>query len=612
METSVAESADKVPRTLPEAVIKPEVRDLEDIRAGALEVSSPTLVGEVLQRLDRNKLWDYAKRDINKPLDPEWLDKATTTIEEARQQNKARQLEAEEDLKASTPTFLNVSIWPEDLRRAVENGELNPFATATPAVPEIFENQVAVYLELRKALERNSDFLPKKFMSKFPNILQSVPKGTGSAASGADVPADQARLVTILKDPKKQKTEWVLRESSSASSDSGPKAKARSSPLPPEGTHDLGLTYEFTLSTGSSHVQGKECPEDKKLMVLKWMLKQQVGVVKLATGTWKVRTGQFKPPEWVVKASTQLPEALKAELEANTNPSTFFVREAGVRGQWKDFEIEEQVKLKTRPDPKKVLAGVMAPYDDSDNTVHWCKDIQTWNLPTLMQSMGDKFTCSHIWDYWCSLPSLTEPRKRGARNEGSKRAASNIQRLDRYKIAKEEATSLLKDMGLETAAVGVDTWRSILKRIGTMLAASVFITENPQPLMELPVVEGHDSKQAMWERVMCDERITIPREYLMKIPSLAADMSFMEKMVEVKVYYRCNTTVWWIQKVRDSKLRGLFLDKLTSATSAAGGADEATESNRDSIVRDVHMSAAPMETGDETMVTRQLKMGKRL
>ena len=40
---------------------------------------------------------------------------------------------------------------------------------------------------------------------------------------------------------------------------------------------------------------------------------------------------QFNSPEWVVKASTQLPEALKAELEANTNPSTFvsYVRQLG-------------------------------------------------------------------------------------------------------------------------------------------------------------------------------------------------------------------------------------------------------------------------------------------
>ena len=59
-------------------------------------------------------------------------------------------------------------------------------------------------------------------------------------------------------------------------------------------------------------------------------------------------------------------------------------------------------------------------------------------------------------------------------------------------------------MGLETAAVGADTWRSILKKVGTMLAASVFVAAVPQPLMELPVVQGHDSKQTMWERVMCD------------------------------------------------------------------------------------------------------------
>ena len=131
-----------------------------------------------------------------------------------------------------------------------------------------------------------------------------------------------------------------------------------------------------------------------------------------------------------------------------------------------------------------------------------------------------------------------------------------------------------------------------------MLAASVFITEVPQPLMELPIVEGHDSKQAVWERVMCDERITIPKEYLLKIPSLARDIRLMDKMVEVKVYYRCNTKVWWIQRISDPQLLALLLAKL-AAGSAASGADKAAESDESRVERNVHMSAAPMVTGDQ-------------
>ena len=81
---------------------------------------------------------------------------------------------------------MNFSVWPEDLRRAVENGELNPFSVATPVTPEVFGKQVDAYMDLRKALERNSDFLPKKFMSKFPNILKALPSGSTSAADSAD------------------------------------------------------------------------------------------------------------------------------------------------------------------------------------------------------------------------------------------------------------------------------------------------------------------------------------------------------------------------------------------------------------------------------------------
>ena len=107
MVQSVAEGAEYEPKLLPEAVVKSEVRDLEDIRAGALEVEDPTIIGQVLQRLDRNKLWDFAKRDFNMPEDPKWLDEATTSLQEAKQQNRARQLEAEKELKDSTPTLMN-------------------------------------------------------------------------------------------------------------------------------------------------------------------------------------------------------------------------------------------------------------------------------------------------------------------------------------------------------------------------------------------------------------------------------------------------------------------------------------------------------------------------
>jgi hypothetical protein len=183
---------------------------------------------------------------------------------------------------------MNFSVWPDSLRKAVEAGEFDPFAVAVPVTPDIFENQVSAYLDLRKASERNSDFLPRKFMSKFPNILKSIPTSTSPAAVGADqTSAGDRKAVLVLKENK--------------SSSSEPRPKSRSAPAD-EGA-DLGLTYEFTLATGTSHVLGEECPEEKKLMVFKWMLKQQSGVVRLAAGSWKVRPGKFQPPEWVVKAA---------------------------------------------------------------------------------------------------------------------------------------------------------------------------------------------------------------------------------------------------------------------------------------------------------------------
>ena len=68
-------------------------------------------------------------------------------------------------------------------------------------------------------------------------------------------------------------------------------------------------------------------------------------------------------------------------------------------------------------------------------------------------------------------------------------------------------------------------WRAVLKRLGAFLGTSVFITHTPVAVMELPVVQGHDSKAAMWERVTCDERITFPRELLAKLPALAKELT---------------------------------------------------------------------------------------
>ena len=72
----------------------------------------------------------------------------------------------------------------------------------------------------------------------------------------------------------------------------------------------------------------------------------------------------------------------------------------------------------------------------------------------------------------------------------------------------------------------------------------------------------------------------------------------MDKMVEVKVYYHCNTKVWWIQRISDPQLLALLLEKL-AAGSAASGAEKAAEADEGRVERNVRMSAAPMITGDQ-------------
>ena len=116
---------------------------------------------------------------------------------------------------------------------------------------------------------------------------------------------------------------------------------------------------------------------------------------------------------------------------------------------------------------------------------------------------------------------------------------------------RKEAVPFLESLGIPKPRSKAE-WSCIFKEMGTFLAAKNFIVNCPLPVMELPVVPVHDSKEALRFRAVCDERITLPlssfRAFDSVYTKLVAGLS-KSSMVEIKVNWRCNVVHDWVEPV---------------------------------------------------------------
>ena len=64
--------------------------------------------------------------------------------------------------------------------------------------------------------------------------------------------------------------------------------------------------------------------------------------------------------------------------------------------------------------------------------------------------------------------------------------------------------------------------------------------------MELLIQPGHDSKSALRDRVVCDERITLTKQMFDHIPEVWPSIvdTLKGEFIEVTQFYRCNTMLW--------------------------------------------------------------------
>ena len=223
---------------------------------------------------------------------------------------------------------------------------------------------------------------------------------------------------------------------------------------------------------------------------------------------------------------------------------------------YSDSELEQQIRDGQRPAFKDIRGGFWA--EGPDFT--WVRESRTWDLPSMLHVYGARYTLKWIYAAWSALPIIIATHRRGKDSKDSKTANRH---KDGLQII-EEAKSFLEVTGLPMPQ-DKEEWRLMFKEMGSFLATKSFLTNTPPPVMQLPVADIHDSKEAMRYRAICDERVTLPMEALRSVPSvyqaLMRDLH-ASSMVEVKVNWRCNTKHHWHARVDDPVLAGQLYAKL--------------------------------------------------
>ena len=142
-------------------------------------------------------------------------------------------------------------------------------------------------------------------------------------------------------------------------------------------------------------------------------------------------------------------------------------------------------------------------------TFHWRRTIKTWSLPSLFNELGHSHTAHDLYLYFMTLPVIRPKRRRSAQ---SHRIRSQLRREEFDKVRKEAIDYLVANN--IPVPSSLEEQRSLMTHIGKYLAATVFLTTNPDWLLSLPVnPEADDRDQLLW-RTTFDERLTFPIDAL--------------------------------------------------------------------------------------------------
>lgn len=156
---------------------------LLELRARALEnYEQPGFQppqGEWLARLDETKLLQLL--DPSGDYAPEKVLEATTSLEEAKQQNKAREAENRSLNKVFIPAVTQHSYWPEYLLEAINDGTQNPTSSAGTLDGAKLNEVLKAYLDFKATVQIPGKVPLGKLFSELPDFvnISAMRSGTG-------------------------------------------------------------------------------------------------------------------------------------------------------------------------------------------------------------------------------------------------------------------------------------------------------------------------------------------------------------------------------------------------------------------------------------------------
>jgi hypothetical protein len=373
--------------------------------------------------------------------------------------------------------------WPDHLQEALTGGTLNPTSASGTLDGAKLNEVLRLYLDFKASAQTPGKVKLGKLFSEIPDF-SNISKMRAVAAAGTHGPDTQA------------------------------------------------LAHFDSLST-----------EAKAMGMLQWMLNKEKGVVKLSFGDWSLCPGNFKDlsDPWWLPMIPKFSETDLFKLEQLTRPCTPFSWGSLVDGKppYSVDQLDAQVADRSRPAFKSIVNGFWAP--SHLDGFHWERKVSTWDMPTMISSLGQKHTLKQIWDWWTTLPSVSKSKTKGSNLTRGDRSQS---RLRDYLDVRERTDKLLKDAGVEPPT-NIADYRAVIRKVGALLTARTILSRTPLVVMELPVQAGHDSKSAMRDRVVCDERITLSKEDFKGVPAVWDKLGYLtdKELLHVQMFYRCNTKI---------------------------------------------------------------------
>ena len=394
--------------------------------------------------------------DPDKSMGGKVLSAAAIQQERARQDWEKQREQARQFLHGYKPEAQSQEYWSDDLRRAMEQGLLNPRCDLTP-------------LSLDMLVEKHKEYI---------TAAARINAGTFSERLYAEVPDA-----------------------------SGSKGMGRLS----------------------------------NTAMVKWLLTTRKGEWKMVSSQWVLKPGSAEASPWMENQHWPLITKENYEqLEAKTWHRKNEFSYGDSVPQFSQAEIGQQVADDLRPAMSRMLNPVLAVYEKDMDNWHYERIVTSRTLPSLFSYWGHQYAAKQLWTYYESLPTLKEAHIRG-----KKTAIQKAERIQQYESVKAKAKDFCEKHGITPPKTSEERSK-LMRHMAQFLATTRFLTKNPDFIMTLPVVAGHDDAQTLQWRCTFDERLTFP------IDALPIDIQEFfkvggHKWAVAEQYWRCNSTIWWTE-----------------------------------------------------------------